>query len=359
MQFEEMRLSDDLRMKIIKLKKVSPTKGISILIVNYLILVLSIYICYAFSFWFYFLSIVLIGSVQRVLANLLHEGAHRLLSPNKKINNILSTYFTAYPIIHLLNPYKKTHLQGHHPHCGDEIKDPDYNFQLNVGLYKDDEKYNIFFLKNIVLSLFGYRTLDYIKFIYKDRIFCDVSKMTEKSRNNFHSERKRFLIFWVSLIILLGVTGNLLPFLLFWIIPLFTTYATIGWLAEMAEHYPLPESEKFELLVTRNRHGNIIENFLFGRHGDRYHLVHHLFPFIPCYRLKEAHQILLQHEGYKKWDKVWGGIFFRTSAKSESETLLSYTKKYRAWKKNNSSESFAMHMINQYNPELFQEYASK
>ncbi len=349
--FENIRLSDNIRAKIINLKKVSQTKGILILLYNYLIIAGAIYICYAFSFWFYFLSIVLIGSVQRVFANLLHEGAHRLLSPNKKLNDILSTYFTAYPIIHLLIPYKKTHLKGHHPYCGHEEKDPDYHFQLEVGLYDDNEKYNVFFLKNVLLSLVGYRTLDYIRFIYNDRIFCDTSSMVEKSKNKFYAERRRFLIFWIVLLTVLGVTGNLLTFFLFWIVPLFTTYATIGWLAEMAEHYPLPESEKFEMLVTRNRHGNFIENFLFGRHGDRYHLVHHLFPFIPCYRLKEAHEILLEQEEYRNWDKVWGGIFFRDSSKPKSETLLSYTKKYRAWKKEHSNKSFAIHMINEYNPQ--------
>ncbi|TYP74352.1 fatty acid desaturase family protein [Aquimarina intermedia] len=341
--FDSLNIPKELRIEVLKLKDSNTLSAVSIILFNYLLVALSIYLCYKVSFWFYLISIVVIGSVQRVMANLLHEAAHGLLSPNKKLNDILGTYFTSYLILHLLIPYKKTHLHGHHPHCGDEEKDPDYNFQLSMGLYDDNERYSIFFLKNIILTLIGYRTIEYIRFIYNDRVFYDTKNLSRKNKNEFKKERLRFFALWVVILTTIGFSGLFLDFLIFWMIPLFTTYITIGWIAELAEHYPLPESENAELLLTRNRHGNGIENFIFGRHGDRYHLVHHLCPSIPCYRLKQAHEILRKSEAYCQWDDIWGGIFFRRL--SNTETLLSYTKKYREWKKNPKEKSFGRYML--------------
>lgn len=38
-----------------------------------------------------------------------------------------------------------------------------------------------------------------------------------------------------------GVIGQLL---LFWLVPLFTMAVAVGWIIELAEHYPLPAAEK-------------------------------------------------------------------------------------------------------------------
>ncbi|MBL4557764.1 MAG: fatty acid desaturase [Rhodobacteraceae bacterium] len=158
-----------------------------------------------------------------------------------------------------------------------------------------------------------------------------------------------FTATWLVVIGTVGWLGIWLEFLLFWIVPLFTTTIAIGWCTELAEHYPLPQSENKRLLMTRNRHGWWLERFLFGRHDDNYHLVHHIFPTVPFHNLKKAHEVLLEDPAYRQWDEVWGGIFTRDHP--GQETLMSYVKKYRSERSpqylRKDGPSFAERFVNQ------------
>ena len=65
------------------------------------------------------------------------------------------------------------------------------------------------------------------------------------------------------------------------------------------EHSPYLETREHEdLLLARNRDYHPLLNLLIGVHWEGYHLVHHLFPAVPSWRLREAHQILLRDEAY-------------------------------------------------------------
>lgn len=302
------------------------------------------------SYWCYPIALIVIGSVHRTFANLLHEGSHNLLATNKVLNRIYGAYLTGYPIFHMVMPYMQSHLQGHHGHLGDPEKDPDFHFHIQCGLYNIKEKTWVFFTKNFVLAVIGYRSLAYIRYIFRDRIFFNASGFSPEKRKKVKEERIYFLITWAIIIAVLAWVNGLTLFLFFWIVPMFTTGIAIGWFAELAEHYPLPEVENAPMLLTRNRHGWWIENFLFGRHGDRLHLIHHLSPAIPCYNLKAAHKILLKDECYRAWDGLWGGIFTRT--RPGQETLVSYVKKYRNWQRNGgkqaNGQSFGLHVLQAY-----------
>lgn len=345
----DFEVSKEILKEILSLNKGNKHSGGLIILFNYALVALCIYLTLGISYWFYPLSLIVIGSVHRTFANLLHEGSHNMLASNKIINKIYGAYLTGYPIFHMVIPYQRTHLQGHHRFLGDPEKDPDYHFHIQCGLYNPREKSWIFFTKNLFLAVIGYRSLSYIRYIFRDRIFFDTTGMSKARRKETMWERFYFLLTWVVIITAFAWTGYMVEFLLFWIVPMFTTGIAIGWIAELAEHYPLPESESIPLMLARNRHGWMIENFLFGRHGDRYHLIHHLSPGIPCYNLKTAHQILLKDENYRTWDSIWGGIF--TKAQPNTESLLTYVRKYKHWQQQGGregSESFAFFMLNQY-----------
>lgn len=295
---------------------------------EYAIIATSIYLTVAVSFWFYPFAVILIGSAQRTFANILHEAAHFHFAKNKVLNFLGGTVLTSYLIFHLFIPYRNSHVGFHHRHFGDPENDPDYNFHILLGLYENKESHARFILKNLVLALIGYRTLEYIKYIYRDRILFSEDDVAIRMPVSITVDRALFVATWVAVLTTVSWLNVWTEFLLFWIVPCFTTYIAIGWCAELAEHYPLPESEDKRLLMTRNRHGWAIENFLFGRHNDRFHLVHHIFPTIPFCNLKKAHDVLLQDASYRQWDSMWGGIFTRSHP--HEETLISYVKKYKA-----------------------------
>jgi fatty acid desaturase len=346
----DFKVSREILKEVLKLNKADNHSGIIIILFNYLLVAICVWLTLRVSYWFYPLSLIVIGSVHRTFANLLHDGSHGILAADRTLNRIYGAYLTGYVIFHMVMPYKQSHLLGHHRYLGDPDKDPDFLFQRQCGMYNPREKNWIFFTKYILLAVLGYRSLSYIRYIFRDRIFFNTKGLSKEKRRETMRERFNFLATWAVILTGLALFGLMKEFLFFWIVPMFTTSIAIAWLAELSEHYPLPDAENTQLMLTRNRHGWWIENFLFGRHGDRYHLIHHLSPSIPCYRLKAAHQILLKDECYRAWDSLWGGIF--TKVGPDKETLTSYVRKYKNWQQGGlkvaDDQSFGFHILRSY-----------
>ncbi|SOC58323.1 Fatty acid desaturase [Chromohalobacter canadensis] len=311
----------------------------------YLTIAISIFLTLNLSWWLYPIALVLIGSTQRGMANLLHESSHGTLAKSTTLNHIFGTTLTGHLIFHMLASYKESHIENHHPGLGDRDQDPDYQFHLEMGLYEHEKESTLkFFVKNIFLSLFGFRTFSYVKYVVKDRLLF--KPRNKEERNSVRIEKVQFYMQWMAIIAMVSHTGTWTYLFLFWFVPMFTTTASIGWIIELAEHYPLPESETHSLLLSRNRHGWAFENWLLGRYGDNYHLVHHLRPNIPHHNVAKAHKIMLEDPEYKKWDDLWGGILTRKSP--ERMTLIDYVRRYKRWLREDPTRkggAYAQHVI--------------
>jgi len=335
-RFEFSKLDPLVRKRLRTLARLDNYHGPLAVLQDFAVIGLSVYLCVGVSWWFYPLSAILIGSTMRAFANLLHDSAHKMLAKNLRLNLLLGTVFSGYLILHLINPYRNSHVGGHHRYLGDENLDPDYTFANEIGLYDHSTPNWKFFSKNLLFAVLGLRTLSYVKYIAKDRIFCKAPTAGADVSMPISLRTERIIMFaeWAAIIGLSVAFGWWPYLLLFWVLPMFTTGVAVGWISELSEHYPLPESESKQLLMTRNRHGWAIENFLLGRHHDHYHLVHHLNTGIPSWHMKQAHQILLADPAYGAWDALWAGIFTRGRGRKGKETLISYASKYRDWRRN-------------------------
>lgn len=325
------KLRPEVRKELHGLCKLDNYHALLALLLDYLGIALAIYLCVGVSYWFYPLAIIYIGSTQRAFVNILHESTHKVLTRNSRLNLILGTFFASYFVLHLYNPYRNTHIGFHHRFLGDAKKDPDYNFHVQAGLYDHTKSNRAFFLKNIAFAVLGFRTPQYINYVIRDRILFKADDLAVSMPIKLRTERTALLLQWAALLAITAWGGWLFLLLIFWIVPLFTTAIAVGWLSELAEHYPLPESENKQILMTRNRHGWAIERFLLGRHHDNYHLVHHLNTGIPFWNLKRAHHALLSDPAYARWDGMWAGVISRSRGRRDRETLMSYASKYRAW----------------------------
>ena len=78
----------------------------------------------------------------------------------------------------------------------------------------------------------------------------------------------------------------------FWLLPLFTFYQLFLRIRNIAEHAGV-RSDCDDFNNARTTYANIIERALVAPYYVNYHLEHHLLMFIPCYKLKRAHQMLL------------------------------------------------------------------
>ncbi|MEU7885527.1 fatty acid desaturase family protein [Microbispora bryophytorum] len=327
------RLAPEIRRELRTLCRLDNHHAVLGLLFDYAVIALSVYLCVGVSYWLYPLSAVLIGSTQRAFVNLLHESSHKVLAKHGFLNLALGTVFSGHLVFHMYNPYRSSHIGFHHRFLGDLERDPDYNFHVQCGLYDPRTSNRSFFLRNILCALFGLRAAEYVRYVVRDRLLFRQDQVAVSMPISLRAEKALLAGVWTVVAAVVVLTGSLPEFVLFWIVPLFTTATAIGWLSELAEHYPLPESEDKQILMTRNRHGWAVERFLLGRHNDNYHLVHHLNTGVPFWNMKKAHRVLLGDPAYARWDRMWAGILTRSHDEADRETLISYAAKYREWRR--------------------------
>ena len=79
---------------------------------------------------------------------------------------------------------------------------------------------------------------------------------------------------------------------LLWLVPLATWYQLVSRIRNIAEHAVVPDNDD-PLRNTRTTRANSLERLLVAPYWVNYHLEHHLFMFVPCWRLPAAHRALL------------------------------------------------------------------
>lgn len=247
----------------------------------------------------YIISIILIGSRMRAFDNLMHEACHRSLFTNKFYNKWIACLLVAFPIFTSFTTYCNSHFK-HHRNLWDEEKDPDTKRYCIVGLDKPQKDVKKFIINHIVKVLFLFHVPKYVLGTVSANLYSrDTPKSEIWTRN----------IFWVTIITLSIMFNFWLYVILYWFIPLLTTFQIIRYWAEMAEHSGLNNDS--ELTASRNTFGMPWTIFLFHPHHDNFHLVHHLFPAIPHYNLKKAHIILMKDQKYREAHHCTG--FFKTT----------------------------------------------
>ncbi|MED0771242.1 fatty acid desaturase family protein [Bacillus siamensis] len=291
--------SQETRKKLTKLYKKNNWYNFLCIFFNWGVISSSIYLSMKTpNIWIYLLSITLIGSRMRGFDNLMHEASHKMLFKNKHLNKWVTCFFIAFPIFTSFTTYCKSHVL-HHRFLWDPQKDPDTKRYELMGLDKPQKKMSTFLINHIIKPLTLLHVPKYIFGTLKVNLF---------SKEEPLSERIARLGFWATILVVIAVFNLWLELLLFWFVPLLTTFQIIRYWAEMAEHSGLKTDHP--LYSSRNTLGNPIERFILHPHHDNYHLVHHLFPGIPHYNLKKAHIILMENQEYREAHHCMG--FFKS-----------------------------------------------
>ncbi len=95
--------------------------------------------------------------------------------------------------------------------------------------------------------------------------------------------------------------------LLYWIVPLATVFLAIRYIRSVAEHYAVEHDNV--LTESRTLLALFWECWLIAPWGLNYHLEHHLFPSVPCFRLGELHRLLMTRDPYPQIAHVTHGYF--------------------------------------------------
>ena len=241
---------------------------------------------------------VLFGGRQMALAALMHESAHRSLFKSRWMNDVLGKWLTGAPIIEDIDEYRPYHFQHHkytgQPHKG-KTGDPDL---VLIRAYPVGAKSLRRWLRNDLLGVTGLR-------LYKTRIGMKLGLIGR--------ERGRIVRTWpeggmrelgsrivknysapivvhaavITGLALLGVAWLYLP----WLVAQLTVFHFVMRVRVIAEH-GMTERGGNMLRNTRTTRARWFNKLFFAPHNLNYHLEHHLYPGVPCYRLAKLHRRL-------------------------------------------------------------------
>lgn len=225
-------------------------------------------------------AVALIGARQ--LGILMHEAAHGLLLPDPKWNDRIGQWLCAFPVFSDTRPYRPYHMK-HHRFTQTE-QDPDLVLSAPFPITKAS------FRRKIVRDLTGRTAFQQRRAQWRAAI-GPKEWPWRRRLDAFWDKLGGPLIANMVLFAGLGVAGYWYLYPLLWLFPLATWYQVATRIRNIAEHAMVPANDD-PFRNTRTTKAGAVARALLAPYFVNYHLEHHLFPFVPCYRLPTAHKLL-------------------------------------------------------------------
>ncbi len=241
----------------------------------------------------FLLGVMVVGGRQLGLAILMHDAAHWRAYANRTVNDIVGEII-ALPTSTSMAGYRNSHFAHHRELNSDN--DPDWT--RNIGLPEFEfPKPRPTVIGYILQYLSGLKIYSAVSGFHKNAETRDIPALINRAR----------LIFFVALLIAAIAFGFWKQLLLYWVVPLLTVFLAIRYIRNVAEHYAV--EHEHVLNESRTVLANPVELWLIAPWGLNYHLEHHLFPGIPCFRLAELHKILMTREPFPQIAHITHGYF--------------------------------------------------
>ncbi len=254
----------------------------------------------------YIAAVIVIGSRINALGGLMHDAAHHRAYANRSLNDFVGELL-ALPTSASMAGYRNTHF-AHHRELN-SANDPDW--QRNVGLKEFEfPAPRTSVLMYFVQYLTGLKIGAALGGFHKNKDTRDIPAAVARAR----------LVFFLGLIAASIALGFWKILLAYWIVPLLTVFLAIRYLRNVAEHYAV--EHEHVLNESRTVLAPVWELWLIAPWGLNYHLEHHLFPSVPCFRLGELHRLLMTREPYPQIAHITHGYFsglLRDCASSEPD----------------------------------------
>lgn len=107
------------------------------------------------------LAIVVIGATQHQLGGVVHEGTHYMLFADRRMNEVLSDWFGAFPIYTSTYAFRLHHL-AHHQFINDPERDPNFALAEDGGHWLDFPIAHVEFLLAILRQLWPPNLVRYV-----------------------------------------------------------------------------------------------------------------------------------------------------------------------------------------------------
>lgn len=228
--------------------------------------------------WLLLPALLVVGSRQRSLGNILHDAAHRNLSRHPRVNDLLAHSLVALPLLTDLARYREAHAR-HHAMLGDTQHDPDWIPPVCGPTHPWVDTFWVTLTQREA---------------WMAALFGDLRSRLPLVR------RAGMLAWWAVSALLVGLAAGTevaLLFLALWFGARMSTYHAITVFRELCDHFGLLPGGVFSF--TRDICTASPLRWLVHPRNDGFHLTHHLMPAVPYHRLPQAQALLRQTAAYR------------------------------------------------------------
>jgi fatty acid desaturase len=236
----------------------------------------------------YILAVCLIGARQLGLGILEHEAAHGGLHPKSAINDWMGEWLCGAAVGGSLKRYRPYHL-AHHKYT-EQPEDPDLSLSAPFPTTRAS------LVRKIIRDLTG-------QTFFKQRIrpfFSGLALRLKggKPRAPRVADRpgRRFWIVNGAAILGLSAAGLWWVWPALWIAPMATWLPLVTRVRNIAEH-AVVQTGADPFTQARTTLANPLERLFIAPYWVHFHAEHHLFMYLPCYRLEQTHRLLVR-KGY-------------------------------------------------------------
>ena len=231
----------------------------------------------------FLLGVMVIGTRQLGLAILMHDAAHGLLFATRRWNERIGRWLCAYPVVTDLDRYRPYHLKHHR--TTQQADDPDLQLSAPFPISRRS------LWRKIGRDLSGITGYQRRGLQFRAAMGPRALPLRRRLGNLWRAERGAFITN-AALFAGLAAVGHWYLYPLLWLLPLLTWYQLVSRIRNIAEHAVVPDNDD-PLRNTRTTRAGLIERALVAPYWVNYHLEHHLFLFVPCWRLPAAHRLLV------------------------------------------------------------------
>lgn len=225
-------------------------------------------------------SFVFMGAVHARMAILMHEAAHKLLFTNKRVNDAVGRWLSAYPAFVPMELYRRSHFAHHREEFGPE--EPDLNLYQGYPITRASLKRKLW---RDLRGTSGWKSF---------KVLLQAAR-----KEQGYGIARKIVVAQIALaavlttwgVLVAGVVG-VLTYPVLWLGTWLTVWRVVNRLRSIAEHGGMQASPD-RRQTTHHVRQNLLARFWIAPFNTGWHLAHHVDMGVPFRNLPELHEELV------------------------------------------------------------------
>ena len=230
------------------------------------------------------LGVLVVGARQLGLFILMHDAAHGLLHPNRRLNDGVARWLCASS----LNDYRPYHLQHHR--FVQQAEDPDLPLSAPFPISRGSLRRKL--LRDLSGQTFFKQRLAPLLASARARRAPGAPGVPPVPQSQELVRGRRFLVGNALGFAAFALAGYGWLWLVLWLLPMASWLPLISRVRNIAEHALVGQGQADPLRQARTTQAGWVARALLAPYWVNYHGEHHLFTQLACWQLPRAHALL-------------------------------------------------------------------